>query len=166
MAGDDTPIPSLPHRRSWGNARLDGDQHEERLEADLPLGIGLSAGGGRAVSPTIGRVGFSSLTMSSGKIKKESVGASEAVGRTAAICLAAIILAAAQMSGVFAAQYAAANPAAASGDGGAPAKDPRSVDVARRGVESVISTFRIIIAKARTDRCPSGAVSAVSQALR
>jgi small-conductance mechanosensitive channel len=45
-----------------------------------------------------------------------------AAGRAAAICLAAIILAALPMSGTFAAQYAAANPAPASGDGALPPK--------------------------------------------
>ena len=45
-----------------------------------------------------------------------------AAGRAAAICLAATILTAGPMSGVVAAQQAAANPASASGDGALPPK--------------------------------------------
>jgi hypothetical protein len=46
------------------SARLDGDQHEERLEADLPLGVGLPAGGCRV---TLAARDLSSRTTASGK---------------------------------------------------------------------------------------------------
>jgi hypothetical protein len=72
-----------------------------------------------------GKMSHASLEMSENRVIQTTTHDREnhgAAGRAAAICLAAILLAAGPMSGASAAQQVAANPTPASGDGALPPK--------------------------------------------